>query len=95
MARKIDRRCEYASYLSDDLFYILSKHQLGNLSPGSKQVAEISMLSRDDMEKIIEDGIAREYPAESRDERVTMAELLIAPIEASQSRGRRSMDLDM
>lgn len=53
------------------------------------------MLSRDDLERIIADGIAREYPAESRDERITMAELLNEPVELSQSIADEDMDLDM
>lgn len=60
-----------------------------------EQVAEVSILSRDDMERIIADGIAREYPAENRDERITMAELLNEPVETSQSIADEGLDLDM
>lgn len=39
--------------------------------------------------------VAREHPAENQDELITMAELLNAPIKASQSTTVEEMDLDM
>lgn len=47
------------------------------------------------MEQIIKDGIARNYPEENQEERLTMSQLLNEPDEAQQSVIVEHMDLDM
>lgn len=47
--------------------------------------AKVRNLSRGDVERIIEDGIARKYPEEDQEERVTMAQLLSQPVAALRS----------
>lgn len=47
------------------------------------------------MEKIINDGIGRNYPEENEDERVKIAQLLSEPDEASQSISVEGVELDM
>lgn len=45
--------------------------------------SRVLTFSREDMERIIEDGIARDYPGEIDGDRVTMAQLLSDPVSAA------------
>lgn len=47
------------------------------------------------MERILEDGIARDYPEDNQNERVTMVQLLSRPVAASRLTVVQDMDLDM